>query len=260
MEVDYQKIIDFMIVSGKRLVERAGNIEDIGITKKDLTEEDLAIERGFKKIIEMFDEEHVLYAEEENDFYKNAENIWVIDPISGTHNFIKGDPHYSIVISHLVNRKTVFAAVYDPSVDELYTAFTEKGAFLNGKQIKNKRSDFRKIIVRIAKKYNTKEGIELKNKIKNYFKDYEIEDNPYSMAVNYCWVANGIHDGIISYTKDSFPEFAGSFIIRESGGKFSNINGESEISPSDKLFIGGNEKAYEKIISFARENRDIFNY
>src|SRR5579863_94873 len=114
MEKEYQKIIDFMLVSGKRLIQRTGNIKDIGITKTDLTEEDLAIERGFKEIISSFEGEHVLYAEEEHDVFKNADSIWVADPISGTANFIQGKPYYSIVITHLINHKAVFAAVYNP--------------------------------------------------------------------------------------------------------------------------------------------------
>lgn len=65
-----------MLVSGKRLAGRVGNIADIGITKKYLTEEDLAIERGFKNIINSFGDNHVLYAEEENDVFKNSDNLW----------------------------------------------------------------------------------------------------------------------------------------------------------------------------------------
>lgn len=252
MKVDYQKIIDFMTVSGKRLVKRAGNIDDIGITKINLTEEDLTIERGFKDIIKSFDGEHVLYAEEENDFYESASNIWVADPISGTHNFIKGLPHYAIVISHLVDHKTVFAAVYDPSVDHLYTAYLGRGSFLNGEQIKVNNGLSKKMIARISSKRVGAE--DLKKKIRENFAGYEIEDNKFSMAVNYCWVASGLFDGIISFTKDSFPEFAGSLIVREAGGNFTNKDGQSEILPSDRIFIGGNENVYKKILAFACNN------
>jgi fructose-1,6-bisphosphatase/inositol monophosphatase family enzyme len=70
MEIDYKRITDFMLDSGKRILAKAGNIKDIGITKKDLTEEDLAIERGFKEIIQSFGPEHILFAEEENAIFE----------------------------------------------------------------------------------------------------------------------------------------------------------------------------------------------
>ena len=84
MEINYKQLLDFIKSSGERLKKRTGKIADIGITKTDLTEEDIAIERGFKNIISSFGNDHILYAEEENDVFNQFENVWVVDPISGT--------------------------------------------------------------------------------------------------------------------------------------------------------------------------------
>ena len=249
-KIDYQQLLDFMLDSGKRLLARTGNIADIGVTKTDLTEEDLAIERGFKKIVEGFGKEHILYAEEEHDLFKKSEHVWVVDPISGTKNFIHGLPHYSIVIAHLVNRKTVFAAVYDPSVDEMFTAYKGKGSFLNGKPI-HLSDSATKVILRPSSKWQEPEVIENAEKM---LSEYTIERNTYSMAINYCSVACGRSDGVMSFTKDSFPEFAGGFILQEAGGKFTNIHGHSDISPTDRIFIGGHPKMYEQLLSIAQRS------
>ncbi|MBK9961546.1 MAG: hypothetical protein IPP06_09550 [Saprospiraceae bacterium] len=48
MTLLYQEIIDFMLISGKRIRTLSGNILDIGIKKQYLTTEDLNIERGLK--------------------------------------------------------------------------------------------------------------------------------------------------------------------------------------------------------------------
>lgn len=74
-DTKYQTIIDYILTSGKRLTKKAGKIADIGIMKTDLTVEDLAIERGFKKIIKSFGEDHTIYAEEENQELLDAENV-----------------------------------------------------------------------------------------------------------------------------------------------------------------------------------------
>lgn len=73
------------------------------------------------------------------------------------------------------------------------------------------------------------------------------------MAVNYCAVACGRSDGIAAFTKDAFPEFAGGFIIQEAGGKFTNIQGRSDISSTDRIFIGGNEKCYDEIFPLIKQ-------
>jgi myo-inositol-1(or 4)-monophosphatase len=243
MEIEYQKIIDFVLQSGKRLVERAGKIKDIGITKKDVTEEDFAIERGFKEIINGFGPEHVLYAEEENDVFKESNQLWVVDPISGTSTFLKGDPHYGIVVSHLVNHETVFAAVYDPAVDELFTAYKGKGAFLNGKKIKVAEADA-PYLFRVSQVYpaNVMESVGA------LLIHHDSKTEVGSLAVSYCRVARGIYSGVISFTKDSFPEFAGAFVVKEAGGKFTNLEGQENILPTDRIFVGGNEKAYEVLM------------
>jgi len=238
-----------MIESGNRLKKKSGNISDIGITKAYLTEEDIAIERGFKEIISQYGSNHVLYAEEENDVFNNHDNVWIADPISGTKCFIKGEQHYSIVIAHMINNKIVFSAVYDPSVDELFTAYAEKGAFLNENPIKISGGD-NKVILRPSSGWKNPETI---TKAENILSQYEVERNTYSMAVNYCWVATGRFDAVVSFTKDSFPEFAGGFIIQQAGGRFTNIDGNSNIVSSDRIFVGGNNEMYEKLFPIIKE-------
>ncbi len=250
MQSDYKKIINFILASGKRLAARAGNIKDIGVTKTDLTEEDLAIERGLKEIISSFGNNHVLYAEEENTLLQNSENIWVADPISGTINFIQGLPHYSIVVSHLVKHKAVFAAVFDPGMNELFTAYTGKGAFLNDEPIKVSEGSSQ-IILRPSMAWNDPEVIK---RASEALKSFNIENNRFSMAVNYCAVAAGRVDGIAAFTKDAFPEFAGSLMVQEAGGKFTNIEGQPNIQPNDRIFIGGNPACYEKIYPLIKQS------
>ncbi len=250
MEIDYKKIINFILVSGKRLAIRAGNIADIGITKTDLTEEDLAIENGLKDIISSFGDDHILYAEEENDLFKSSENLWVADPISGTRGFIEGRPNsYSIVVAHLVKNKTVFAAVYNPTSDELFTAYEGKGAFLNGKKIVVSQGQD-KVYLRPSSAWAKLDIIE---RIKVVLKNYTIDNNWNSLALNYCDLACGRVDAVITATKDAFPEFAGGFIVQEAGGVFTNIQGDSQILSTDRIFIGANKKFYNLLFSDIKE-------
>jgi myo-inositol-1(or 4)-monophosphatase len=241
----YDKVIDFMTKSGHRLAMRAGKIKDIGITKTDLTEEDLRIERGLKEVIDSFSEKYSFFAEEENNVFNESDNVWVVDPISGTKTFIAGDAHYSIVVAHVVNKKVIFAAVYDPSVDEMFTAYRGKGAFLNGQRIRpESKSD--RILLRVSSAWKEPTIIE---RIKSQLDMSKVDMNTYSMAVNYCSIACGRWSGIITTTKDSFPEFAGGLIIQESGGRFTNAKGESDISVEDRIFIGGNVTTYGILFS-----------
>ncbi|KAG7198887.1 hypothetical protein KM043_015710 [Ampulex compressa] len=61
---------------------------------------------------------------------------WIIDPIDGTMNFIHGFPHTCVVIGLAIKKEMVIGIVYNPILEQLFTARKGRGAFLNGKQIK----------------------------------------------------------------------------------------------------------------------------
>lgn len=249
MQSEYQKIIDYTLESGKRIKEKAGRIADIGVKKQYLTEEDIAIERGFADLINTFDGDHVVFAEEENFDFQEQDNIWVIDPISATASFIAGLPHYAIVCSHLHKGEVVFAAVYDPSVDEMFTAIKGQGAFLNGKKITFNIESTEPIIFNLSREWRNKP--EAKH-IWGELYDQNVYRNTNSFAVNYCWVAAGRFAGVLALTKDSFPEFAGKLMIEEAGGTFTNDRQEENIKHIDRIFVGGTPEISNKLMEVLR--------
>lgn len=61
---------------------------------------------------------------------------WIIDPIDGTTNFIHGFPHTCVVIALAINKEIVIGIVYNPLLEQFFTAKKGEGAFLNGEPIK----------------------------------------------------------------------------------------------------------------------------
>ncbi len=60
---------------------------------------------------------------------------WVVDPLDGTTNFLKGIPHWAISIALCDGDDILAALIYDPQKAEMFTAERSCGAFLNGRQI-----------------------------------------------------------------------------------------------------------------------------
>lgn len=244
MYLKYEKIIEYIVSEGKNLVSASKNIPS---TERAtfFKEADLRIERGLKTIIKNFGEDHELFSEEENLLFKKSKNMWVADPISGTQSFLNGLPHYCLVIAHLVDNEIKFACVYDPSSDDLFTAYLGKGSFLNGEQIFVSKEK-RKVVVRGVTHYQDADLVE--RILLSTQKKFEVEKSYYSYAFDYCLVARGLIDGVISLTKDSFPEFAGSLIVREAGGIFTNKNGDEKIKETDRIFVIGNKDTYLELL------------
>ena len=86
-----------------------------------LGEEDLppGREAGMKAIKEMVDNEH----------------LWIIDPVDGTTNFAHGQSLCGVILAYASKGKIEFGCIYDPFLNELFTAWDGQGAFLNGKRI-----------------------------------------------------------------------------------------------------------------------------
>ena len=66
----------------------------------------------------------------------DTENVWIIDPIDGTTNFLHGVPHFAISIALKSNNEIVSGLIYDPIKDEMFYAEKNNGAFFNNQRIK----------------------------------------------------------------------------------------------------------------------------
>lgn len=61
---------------------------------------------------------------------------WIIDPIDGTLNFVHSFPHCCISIGLFIEQRPEIGIVYNPVLEQLFTAVRGRGAFLNGKRIR----------------------------------------------------------------------------------------------------------------------------
>ncbi len=67
---------------------------------------------------------------------QDTDSVWIIDPLDGTTNFIRGIPHYAVSIGFRYKGRMEHAVVFDPIKREEFTASRGDGAFLNEKRIR----------------------------------------------------------------------------------------------------------------------------
>jgi len=242
MYVELTKLIKTL---GKELRLNAGRLSDIGETKKWLTKKDLEIEKRLTKYITSLPGKHTVYAEELSNSFEQEENVWIIDPISYTFHFLHGIPHYAIVIGHMHTGKMEFGCVYDPSVDELFSAKKSKGAYLNGKRIHVDESDSD---IAIMYDPHTRSRKKLKLDLLSDLMNIGRVTMLGSTAVHYCSVACGRVQAAVALNHDVFPEFASKLIIEEAGGIFTDTDG-GQLLLKTKGIIASNKMLYEKILS-----------
>lgn len=64
-----------------------------------------------------------------------TEPTWIIDPIDGTMNFVHSFPYTCISVGLWVNKQAEIGIVYNPVLDQMFTATKGQGAYLNGERI-----------------------------------------------------------------------------------------------------------------------------
>ncbi|MDC0065405.1 inositol monophosphatase [Verrucomicrobia bacterium] len=115
-------------------------------TQRDIKLElDVRCQRKIESMLSKAHPEIAVLGEEENAGDIESELRWVVDPIDGTVNFTYGIPHACVSIAlqqrlakrnkYGENYETIIGAVYDPFVEELWTAIRGQAAKLNGKRI-----------------------------------------------------------------------------------------------------------------------------
>src|SRR5205085_6798179 len=57
------------------------------------------------------------------------DRCWVVDPIDGTHNFLRGIPYWNVAIAYVEGGRARIGIVFDPSHDELFHTVRGSGAW-----------------------------------------------------------------------------------------------------------------------------------
>ncbi|MCB1498972.1 MAG: inositol monophosphatase [Bauldia sp.] len=119
--------LDYFRGRGKLTVERKGLQDFVSVADKKT--EDLIVER----MSAAFSDDSILG--EEGGLRQRGPLLWVIDPIDGTANFLRGVGHWCVSLGLIADGKAMAGFLYNPVTDELFSAHAGGGAFLNGERI-----------------------------------------------------------------------------------------------------------------------------
>jgi|TARA_B100001540_G_scaffold120584_1_gene107770 myo-inositol-1(or 4)-monophosphatase len=181
----------------------------------------------------------IISEEDGSKVNQDKNNIWIIDPIDGTTNFLHGVPHFAISIALKSNNEIVSGLIYDPIKDEMFYAEKNSGAFFNNHRIRvsNKKEINSCLFATGGKDYNKKIDLNIRR--------------TGSAALDMAYVASGRYDGYFQKNLNLWDIAAGVILVKEAGG----IVNEIDISQNKNIKITAassaiNEKMLEKLSNF----------
>ena len=244
------------------IINRASfDIDQLRVTHKShndfVTEVDQAAERAIIDVLTQAYPDHAILAEESGasaNLHDDNENVWIIDPLDGTTNFIHGFPQYAVSIALQQRGQITQAVIYDPTRNELFTATKGAGAFLNDKRIRvAKRDKLAEALIGTGFPYSDL------SKLDQYLKMFKVMTEktaglrrPGAAALDLAYVAAGRLDGFFEKNLKPWDMAAGALLVTEAGGIVANFSGEADYLYKGDV-IAGSPKIFSQMLNTLSE-------
>ena len=229
--------------ASKALIRDFGEIEKLQVSVKGpsnfVSNADTKAEKIIIEELMKAKKNYSIISEEDGSkINSDSENVWIIDPIDGTSNFLHGIPHFAISIALKSNNEIISGLIYDPIKDEMFYAEKNSGAFFNNQRIK------------VSKKKEIENCLFATGGKEKVISDF-ITRKSGSAALDMAYVAAGRYDGYFQNNLNLWDVAAGIIIIKEAGGIVNEINLSNHsnikiIASSSRI----NEKMLEKLKNF----------
>jgi myo-inositol-1(or 4)-monophosphatase len=227
--------LDLRLEAVKALAREAGELarsrflnRDFAIAFKGphdyLTEVDKEVEQFLAgRIADLFPDDGFLGEEGSGRAARAGHPIWVVDPIDGTANFAHGVPHFCVSIAAVIGHDVEIGVIYDPMVDELFTARRGGGALLNGAVMKAAATtELRAATVEVG--WNARSGPALYlGLLGRVVMSGASPLRCGSGALGLAYVAAGRRDAYAENFMNSWDCLAAVALIKEAGGYVSNF-------------------------------------
>lgn len=174
---------------------------------------------------------------------------FIVDPIDGTTNFIKDFHASSISVALIVDGVTELGAVYNPYLDEMFTAMRGQGAFCNGRRINVSSEPIENGLVIFGTSPYNEELSEISFKLAySYFKKSIDIRRTGSAALDLCSVAAGRAELFFELSLSPWDYAAGALIVEEAGGVVTDINNNA-LDLSRKSSVLARNKVAKPIVN-----------
>lgn len=192
-----------------------------------VTEVDRRCESRIIEIIKKDFPQHNILTEETSIPEGPSPYRWVVDPLDGTTNYAHGYPCFCTSVALEFEGKIVLGAIYDPLLDELFTAKQGHGAFLNGERISvSSTARITEALLCTGFPYDLRESsVNNVYHFNHFIMEAQAVRRDGSAALDLCYVAAGRFDGFWELKLNPWDVAAGMLLVEEAGGVVTNFSG-----------------------------------
>jgi myo-inositol-1(or 4)-monophosphatase len=189
---------------------------------------------------------------------ESADYQWIVDPIDGTVNYAKGIPYYSVSIALAdKNRQPLIGVVYNPPMDELFSAERGAGAQVNGMPLQvSSAATLQQSILVTGFAYDRRTNPDNNAVQASAFVPIARDIRRFgSAALDLCYVAAGRADGFWERSLNAWDVMAGVLMVREAGGVVTDYAGNHHPVPGfDGRTLASNGRIHSAMMDVLRKS------
>ena len=229
--------------ASKSAIRDFGEVEKLQVSKKGprdfVTKTDKHVEKILIEELSKTKKNYSFLSEEVGSIKnKDKDNIWIIDPIDGTTNFLHGIPHFAICVALESKKEIISGLIYDPIKDEMFYAEKNKGAYLNNQRLRVSKKN----IIDECLFSSNHEGVKFSNLNMRYSG---------CAALDLAYVASGRLDGFFHNKINIWDVAAGALLVEEAGGIVNDLDKFNQNNIDIRASSGAiNDKMLENLKNF----------
>jgi myo-inositol-1(or 4)-monophosphatase len=230
--------------------------ENAAETYNLVSDADLTAEKAIVEIIRQSYPHHAFLAEETHQADSNSGDLWVIDPLDGTNNFIHGIPHFAVSIGYYQKGKAICGVVVNPARDNWYVVQRGAGAFVNGQRAQvAAHSDLTESLVSVGFYYDRGEMMKstLAAICELFQKNIHGIRRFGTAALDLCLVGGGQVGAFFEYQLSPWDFAVGRLFVEEAGGRITNCAGQP-LPLSVTSVLASNGVLHDSVLSIVRDH------
>ena len=240
--------------AGKIILRNIDRVDSLTIETKEkndyVSEVDRMAEQEIMATIRDRYPNHAIIGEESGHSKgRDDEYEWIIDPLDGTTNFLRGFPHYCISIAMRHKGRLEIGVIYDPIRDELFCAGRGNGAMLNDRKIRvSNLTSFESALLVTGFPFRENQNIDTYlATLREVMLHTSGIRRAGSAALDLAYVAAGRSDGFWEFGLNIWDIAAGCLLVQEAGGLVGDhVGGHAHLETGN--IVAANAKIFRLIL------------